>query len=51
VVGAAEAGGLEVNEYSVGPLYPDGVDGRGRHAFVVEFRGEGIDDARLAGFA
>jgi hypothetical protein len=51
LVGAAEAAGREVNEYSVGPLYPDRADGRGRHAVVVEFRAGAIDDAGLAAFA
>jgi hypothetical protein len=50
VVGAAETGGLEVSEYAVGPLYPDHAEGRGRHVFVVEFRGPAIDRAQLAGF-
>ncbi|ESR26827.1 GH3 family domain-containing protein [Lutibaculum baratangense] len=51
VLEAAGEAALEVNEYSVGARFPDADDARGRHVFVVEFRGEGPDDSRLRAFA
>jgi hypothetical protein len=38
VLDAAAALGAEVTEFSVGPLFPDSEDARGRHLFVVEPR-------------
>jgi len=52
VLCAAGGEGLEVSEYAVGPLYPGGADGRGRHVFVLEFRGaDRLDAARLGRLA
>lgn len=48
VVGGAEEEGLQVTEFSVGPRFPDAHTSRGGHVFVVEFRAEAPDQARLS---
>lgn len=38
VIDAVDALRGEVSEFAVGPLFPDAVDARGRHLFVIELR-------------
>ncbi|MFC3226359.1 GH3 auxin-responsive promoter family protein [Marinibaculum pumilum] len=50
IAAAAREIGADVTDFSVGPLFPDGDESRGRHRFVVEFAAAQPDDA-VARFA
>ena len=50
VAESAELLGVEVNEYSVGPVYPQAARELGHHLFIVEFR-EPPEAAIVAAFA
>ncbi len=48
VAAAAEASGALVSEFHVGPEYPSGANGAGRHRYLVEFARHPLDPERFA---
>lgn len=51
VAAAAASVGLTVNDYAVGPVYPDERDSRGGHLCIIEFAETVPASAQLAAFA
>lgn len=51
VARAAQAIGADVTDWSVGALFPDAADAKGRHLYIVEFAQGAPDAAALARFA
>ncbi|WP_414834066.1 GH3 auxin-responsive promoter family protein [Afifella sp. YEN Y35] len=52
LLGAAANAGLQISDYSVGPVFPSrGKASRGRHVYVIEFRGRQPSETELESFA
>jgi len=47
---AGQANGLSIADFSVGPVFRRGDEGRGHHLYLVEFEQDAVPDERLAGF-